>query len=346
MKEKEFHIPFPVFGRNCIEEKLITQCMMNVWDEITSTISSFTIHTDDKQINVSIDWGMHLNTIKEKIFTDAMSMKEYIKNNHNFLDEENSSDEYLELVCRISCRQLDELNSQASDIELKYYLENTFYHVFLMINLSAPGAFNPYSPFLKSRENLGLELYKLSSFDFENSWINSIEVGWPSISYIPFPKVWAWYSQLNIGTRQIASTRLERALFSLLHCSLSEGGISPTDLIWVSHALESLYDTPNGLINRILVDRISMFLELPLVNSRKLKKKIRDFYEIRSRFVHGELDISHPTNNDILDKSLDSYTNNLLENYYFGFSIVLATIQKMIANNWNEIRFSENYTGV
>lgn len=89
-----------------------------------------------------------------------------------------------------------------------------------------------------------------------------------------------------------------------------------------------------------------MFLELPLVNSRKLKKKIRDFYEIRSRFVHGELDISHPTNNDILDKSLDSYTNNLLENYYFGFSIVLATIQKMIANNWNEIRFSENYTGV
>ncbi|MBM7584650.1 hypothetical protein JOC86_001187 [Bacillus pakistanensis] len=136
----------------------------------------------------------------------------------------------------------------------------------------------------------------------------------------------------------------ESALFSILNIC-REGYVSPTQLIWISSALEALYDTLKGQISRTLVDRIELFLGIPENGKKKFKKKIREFYNLRSRFVHGELEIAHPMYKNILDEKFSDYETQLLENCDFGLSIVIATLQKMIKNKWTCINFKEQYFG-
>jgi hypothetical protein len=70
-----------------------------------------------------------------------------------------------------------------------------------------------------------------------------------------------------------------------------------------------------------------------------------NFYDVRSRFVHGDFEIQHPCGNEMLDKEVDAFFDKLIEPYELAFSIVLATLQKMIESSWNDFVFSEIFYG-
>ena len=116
--------------------------------------------------------------------------------------------------------------------------------------------------------------------------------------------------------------------------------------MWLSHSLEALYDTPAALIGKFLQDRILQVLPAPAQRSKQLRGGLRDFYELRSRFVHGSLPTQHPMSNDIIDPAVDEVMRRLNDAIWFGARVAVATLQKLIREDWTELAFAEKYGGV
>nr|WP_276519772.1 HEPN domain-containing protein [Bacillus infantis] len=210
------------------------------------------------------------------------------------------------------------------------------------MNISTPGSFNCYSRHLYSLGSI--DIYNYSSSTIESAWIESINFGWPTIKRLDLSDVWIWIQQLKLTGRQIAFNSTDSSLFSILNICREEN-VNPTQLIWVSSALEGLYDTPKGQISKTLVDRIILFLGVPENGKRKFKKRIRELYDLRSRFVHGELEVAHPVYKLNPLENINEYEGILISNIDFGVSIIIATLQKMIEMKWTKIKFYEQIQG-
>ena len=151
-----------------------------------------------------------------------------------------------------------------------------------------------------------------------------------------------WYNHFQINFKQIASCRSERALFAILHiCSIDTGVNS---LIWIAHALEALYDTKIGRSFNDLFERSVRLLEIPLEKRKSFKKELREFYDLRSAFVHGGLDISHPISEEFRDVG-DKLYGRVLHSCEFGAALVISTMQAFITNGWSEITYKEELVG-
>jgi len=163
---------------------------------------------------------------------------------------------------------------------------------------------------------------------------------WPTIKTIPAINTYNWLKKLDLNLKQTATNRIERVLFALLNYSYSEN-ISPVNILWLTLALESLYDIPPSSIIKTLRNRIFLVLGEPTQNSKLIKKIIDSFYEIRSRIVHGQFNISPPESIEFFDFSKIDQDGVLLQNEEYALTILIATLQKMILSSSTELVFNE-----
>lgn len=304
----------------------------SIYNEISENFSKFLLFSNEiGKIDVEINWEYVLEHIEEH-FNDKNWEKIHIK-------------------CRVN--KLDEKKEEALVNLMGQCLEVFFYDLFIITNLSVPGCLCFYNAKLKINKDWLDKNYRIawldanyhmSSFMFSYSYQISETKKWPKISILELKNVIEWYKSLEVGFNQTARTRTIKAIFAIFHVC-REDDISPTLLIWLAHALESLYDTPSVRISKVLKDRIFLFLEQPKENSRKIKKEIENFYDSRSNFVHGDFEIHHPCRNENLDKEFKTYFEKIYDPCSLAFSIVVGTLQKMIVNEWKEIKFVESYRG-
>jgi hypothetical protein len=122
--------------------------------------------------------------------------------------------------------------------------------------------------------------------------------------------------------------------------------LEPTAIIWLAQSLESLYDVPAALSFNFLSSRILKFLDGPPAMQKRIRKRLRELYDTRNSFAHGGAPVIHPIGNEVLDPTIESYRAQWIEQSTFGATLILATIQKHILNQWSEIRYDEQYYGV
>ena len=224
------------------------------------------------------------------------------------------------------------------------YIEYLFHHIFLALNLALPGCCSFYNTIIHSEDSAFDKPLGLYSDDLGIALDLSLELEWPTISLLPLQDTWRWLERLTPTPKQVAQTHVEKALFALLHVCLEEQ-ITPSRLIWLAHALEAVFDTPELGISKALRDRIFLVLGFPEQNIKRAKKAINSFYELRSEFVHGGLGIVHPLANDLFDKEVDHSWGMLIKESDFALAILLATLQLFVRNDWKKIEFREDYFG-
>ncbi len=225
----------------------------------------------------------------------------------------------------------------------RHFLELFLYDFFLCLNLSAPGSCDFFSAYIDPPQGKRSDM-KLSASLFEGLWMRDVKANWGLINRVPLRQVVQWFDSLDLGTRQIAASRMERSLFALLHlCHLD--GAEPSDLVWLAHILEALYDTPKETITKSLQDRVCAVLSIPEEKKKPIRKQLRDFYDARSKFVHGEFAVTHPLSNDFLDEEAHKLQGFILGTTDFGAAVCIATLQKHIVDNWREINFREIHQG-
>jgi hypothetical protein len=95
-----------------------------------------------------------------------------------------------------------------------------------------------------------------------------------------------------------------------------------------------------------LSSRILKFLDAPPEMQKRIRKRLREFYDTRNSFAHGGAPVIHPMGNEVWDRTIESYRAQWIEQSTFGATLLLATIQKYILNQWAEVRYDEQYSGV
>lgn len=235
-----------------------------VWIEAANLFSRTQYLTPDGEAEVTIDWK---DTPASACVESALGFTMYMRLlpvEQIMKEIERNELRYgrSKLACSVLLRSSAALDGEGPRNIAGYVVEQFLYDLFLYMNLAAPGSCDLAGSKFKAKDAEYDNEINLMSWRLESCWNNSLDNGWPKIVYVPLKDVLDWKKSLGIGCRQIANNRTERALFALLHVCKNDRYDPPT-LLWLSHALEALFDTPVTLIGTFLQKRIIDFLEVP-----------------------------------------------------------------------------------
>jgi hypothetical protein len=248
------------------------------------------------------------------------------------------------------------VNGQSDRTLAELQLNRFVYALFLAMNLSQPGCFD--------LNDAAIPGNSVTSFGESRNWTLSCEAlkglarDWATPKRIPFARTWHWISRLDVGLKPLAPGQdefaTERVLLALLH-ALSVG-YDPAQLVWLSHALESMFYTPRAAILETLQRRIHLVLK-PGTHQKTLRKAVRDFYDLRSKFVHGDLPVLHPAvrfdhalrvtaSGDSEGADEANLQDGIKSSAADAIAILIFALQDLVERDWKRFDFSETLAGV
>lgn len=229
-----------------------------------------------------------------------------------------------------------------------HFVRSALSDVFLILNISDPGCCDFYKALLKQvvQESpfkpIGFDL-SFAAIQFEISRLRGMDGHWPPIEALHLPDVAEWYFAIRSGLRQVPQSDFEKVFFAMLHVAAAD--LSPTSVIWLYYALETLLGTKPGE-NRAAIERRATLLLRPTADQRaEMKKALNRLYDYRSSLVHGGLQIIHPIHCEALDRAVDAEYDRLMDLYEVGFSLLLAIVQSVIKRGWTSLNFCEQIVG-
>ena len=314
------------------------------WNDACKLLAHRIIKTPPGEYSIRVDWKPLADKIVENLQTEILSL-----NRNTYVDQDSPANLWEKVEVPIEVSFIDKLTKNNDESQMKFgrfIAERFLYDCFLTMNLASPGCCNFDNSHIHDANLQHENEIDATALPFENAWIDSLKNSWPIINSISLHDVLSWFDTLDIGIHQIARNRMERGIFSLLQVCAIANYNKPEILIWIAHGLETIFDSPQNKISHTLQDRICEVLEAPPQKETSIRKQIRNFYDLRSKFAHGEMDVSHPTKNDLLDKRFGEYQSAIMGSADFGTSILVAVIQKHIINHWRQIDFREIHEGI
>lgn len=171
-----------------------------------------------------------------------------------------------------------------------------------------------------------------------NIYLKSKENHWADLSILSAAQVWKWINTKTGFSHGVSSNSIERALNALTYT------FNPTqyeDLLYCMMGIESILNSnkSDGVLEQIREKCKILFGDT--IN----KKSVSSMYNIRSRFIHGELNFpSKFTFYDATDEYWRFISNDYSKTRDIAVSILVALIQKYIINNAGELVTTLNLT--
>lgn len=315
-----------------------------VWEKIIDQLGHHCFSYKDLHASIEIDWLPAAEHKKEldKITSKLNDITPTGDEHFEFLNQ--FSDLYFKKIPLIADVEISGILTEFEVAFLpKVILEKHLYDVFMIANLTSPGSCDFLNVEFPKKDGSKEKLH-LSSHFFELMDMGNLSnTSWP-VNHLDFDLVMSWYKNVNSTFKTTSETNIEKALFSTMHICKSED-FDETTIIWIFHALEALFGTKVGEGFSNLINRMALLLELDDKQKEKTKKTLRKMYEFRSALVHGGYKVPHPIRPIEIDERMENKfidTNELCQS---GFNMIVASIQKMIKNNWQEIYIMETIQG-
>jgi hypothetical protein len=304
------------------------------WTEAPSAFEKIEIDFGIGPVIFNADWKncsdriINSISIDKKIYKARNTSEEEFNRVVNELRNQEDDKEDVEIKVEFSAK------AHCPDI-----LESYLTFVFMALNIAAPGCADFYNVKISPAGKYYSDL-RFSSHRFNHGWYKCLELGWPTIEKIDLSAVIKWLCDNEIFRGQVSRGGIQRIVYALLNVC-SGKWLDPMEVIWLSHALENIVDSPSSNISKLLKDRLFLLTGKPKNNIKKYKRLIDSFYNLRSRIVHGEFKICHPFYNERLDEKMEEYIENLQEPLDFATGLIISIIQKMVKNKWSKIEFEE-----
>jgi hypothetical protein len=333
----------PNTGRSISDNswQTIEPAHLGIWRSAVTLLGTRVVIIGEATYNIAFDW-----TPSSKRYERHHSAMKYIENRLDMpLDERLMTAKFPRLPSRnrviVTVSGKDSRSSHIREIFQTDIVESLIHDVFLIMNIAAPGSCDFYLASLVRGDRR--RDMSLSNVHFDAALQLGLDSGWPISRVLELDRVISWFGTIREGVSQLPQNPMEKVLFALLH--ISKIDTSPLIVIWLFYAFESLLQTRVGENFSTIVRRLCLLLEADKQQSDLLRKKIRILYDIRSSIVHGGLEVTHPMNNEILDRRVESSFEKLLEATNFGYAVLLASIQKMIERSWRFPHFEEMLRG-
>ncbi|GAB6098089.1 hypothetical protein JCM14469_43450 [Desulfatiferula olefinivorans] len=174
---------------------------------------------------------------------------------------------------------------------------------------------------------------------FYEAFKEAKKIEWPPLAKVTLKEVWDWLHKFSFFEEQTGEGRFGRAIASITHIMQNDFSDAIDDLnldvVWALIGLEAIYGNGNvGLKNQI-IEKSQVFLGKP----EKFKKLLSQAYDLRSRVIHGDVDIPFKySNSDTAIKHKGSSTD-LGEARLITLAVLLSTVQKLILEDRNELSF-------
>lgn len=228
---------------------------------------------------------------------------------------------------------------------IDYYLAT----VFLAANLAAPGSMVFYNAGIvhdTQQPHFGGGVPWLCGDWIAAGWEAALARGWPTIRSLSFPSTLRWLAEKSLTGSADSSCGTQRALYALLR-TVGTGQLpGPVHLFWLACALEAIADTPPMGIGTMLYERMTKALGAPKGDARRIKRCFSSFYDLRSRVVHGDYGVLHPSANEDSGPAYDKEVDRFSEKVDFAVSVVIAALQVLVTNDWRAFAFEETVSGV
>ncbi|MFH4594834.1 hypothetical protein WKW23_22520, partial [Vibrio alginolyticus] len=226
-------------------------------------------------------------------------------------------------------------STDVDEHKMRTYLHRYLLDLFVVCNLAAPGLVDFYNAKLEGDDEH--TPIKISNYSFGNAIENIESKRVPYAVYNDLGKSLDWFKSLNICTKVVATTPVEKAIFSLLHViRMDDYDISSVP--WIFHALEAIYGTNAGRGFSDISEQVNFLLSVEVRQQKRLKNKLRELNNLRSSFVHGGYCVSHIMDQDSNDKTFELVS--------FGISLVISSIQALMLNNWHGIGVQKQIIGL
>ena len=231
-------------------------------------------------------------------------------------------------------------SSLASDENMHIILNAVWQELFIVLNMCTEGAGHLnrarcLEP--ESARDLRLGYYGDA---IESAWVEAREWGWPKLSQLPFKSVWAWLEQSGFRNCSIASAPVHKALVTFLELAQHESLFEPLEVLLLAQSLETLMVGGSGSIGKMLKNRIHLVLGEPTSH----KKWITDFYNLRSRIIHGDYPLVR--SGVIQEAESVEYSQKFWRPLDRAIAVLIGLLQNLIVNNSMGFCFEERFSYV
>jgi len=206
------------------------------------------------------------------------------------------------------------------------------------INIAIPGSISFWEGLIFINGDLSSRIDRMNSILNEMLQIVE-EKKWPKIKSLDILTVWKYLLDRGYNFNNHSKDKIERAL----HCfSYFFGNPNNTEahLLYSMMGIETIYAQGNlGL-----AEQIDTKCQLLLGKLKEFKKLLKQLYDFRSRFIHGDLDIA-PRHFRFMSEEfeMNKFENDFFDSSLLSVAILTATLQKLIEKDADKVVFEYKY---
>jgi len=161
------------------------------------------------------------------------------------------------------------------------------------------------------------------------------EVGWPKVKTLPIENVWNWFKQLDGLEWGIGKGRIGRAVAALSYLVGDDcAREADLDIVWALLGLEAIYCRGNSGVMNQLSEKCQALLG-PL----EKKNIIQKMYALRSRVLHGNLDLPVRYTKFDADPDNEAFFEDTYSAAQLAMVMLVATLQQIVERDLKEVNF-------
>lgn len=224
---------------------------------------------------------------------------------------------------------------------LPYSLYDTFaekmYEVLLLSQIARPGSFKlQEGQVIINGKKYHETLRKI--INFRNAMDFHAARKYPSIEFLNFGKFYNWIIQNKLGFTDNPTSTFQWTLNHITHLNIDPGQLNT--FIYEVMMLEKIFDCDGHKI----ADQLNKKIQLLLGPIKTHKKQIKEMYNLRSRFVHGDISLNPIHIEDEWEADNKNEKFSIDQASDLSKLIILSTLQTMYENNCTDISYEYKLT--
>jgi hypothetical protein len=209
--------------------------------------------------------------------------------------------------------------------------EKRVYDLAVVANIACPGSLAFERGIVVQDGQPVLSTSKMSADSLREASNLATSIGWPTLQQLDLVKAWGWAIKQDGFLNGFANDALSRSLNAFTRLLDASIKYDPVALLWALVGIEALYTKGEESLTAQAREKIEAFLG-PQTSH---KKKFRQMYNFRSRFVHGDLDFPGRSSVGTAD-----YLSDVSDAISLAVAILTATIQELVRRDWKGLSFS------
>lgn len=161
------------------------------------------------------------------------------------------------------------------------------------------------------------------------------KTSWPQIKNLDIEATWRWAQRNNLFD-SFGMTPVERAYNAFTYLLTQPRTDEVINLFWALVGIEALYAKGTSGVQQQILEKTQVLLG----RRETFKKHLSEMYQVRSRFIHGDLPFPGQFYHYDASPEFEKFTDKIGQATELATVVLIASLQMLVEKNWNGLNFS------